>query len=79
MALSLRQITQKGAEKARAFGMPGGQRKLERELGWRPAETFETGIRKTVRWYLDNEDWVREVQSGAYREWIDANYGRRQA
>ncbi|HZR02082.1 MAG TPA: dTDP-glucose 4,6-dehydratase [Burkholderiales bacterium] len=50
--------------------------KLQRELGWRPTETFETGIRKTVRWYLDNADWVREVTSGAYREWIGKHYGR---
>jgi dTDP-glucose 4,6-dehydratase len=52
-------------------------RKLERELGWKPAETFETGIRKTVRWYLDNQDWVQRVQSGAYREWVDRNYAAR--
>jgi dTDP-glucose 4,6-dehydratase len=52
-------------------------RKIERELGWRPAETFETGIRRTVKWYLENTDWVANVQSGAYREWIDANYVRR--
>ena len=52
-------------------------RKVERELGWRPAETFETGIRKTVRWYLDNAAWVARVQSGAYREWVDANYSAR--
>ena len=48
--------------------------KLERELGWRPAETFETGIRKTVMWYLDNQDWVRNVTSGAYREWVERQY-----
>ena len=48
--------------------------KIGRELGWTPAETFETGIRKTVRWYLDNQDWVANVQSGAYREWIEHNY-----
>ncbi len=53
-------------------------RKIERELGWRPAETFETGIRKTVRWYLDHQDWVAHVQSGAYREWVEKNYGARQ-
>ena len=52
-------------------------RKIERELGWRPAETFDTGIRKTVRWYLDHADWVTGVQSGAYREWVAANYGTR--
>jgi dTDP-glucose 4,6-dehydratase len=52
-------------------------RKVERELGWRPAETFETGIRKTVRWYLDNAAWVARVQSGAYRDWVDANYSAR--
>jgi dTDP-glucose 4,6-dehydratase len=53
-------------------------RKIERELGWRPAETFETGIRKTVRWYLDHQDWVAHVQSGAYREWVQKNYGERE-
>lgn len=54
-------------------------RKLERELGWKPAETFETGIRKTVHWYLDNADWVAQVQSGAYREWVSRNYADRSA
>lgn len=49
-------------------------RKIERELGWRPAETFESGIRKTVQWYLDHADWVAEVQSGGYREWVEKNY-----
>ena len=49
--------------------------KINRELGWKPAETFETGIRKTVRWYLDNQAWVQQVQSGSYREWIDLQYG----
>ncbi|MBC9072589.1 dTDP-glucose 4,6-dehydratase [Thauera sp. CAU 1555] len=52
-------------------------RKIERELGWRPAETFATGIRKTVEWYLGNQDWVAHVQSGAYRDWIAANYAAR--
>jgi len=50
-------------------------RKIERELGWRPAETFETGIRKTVKWYLDHPDWVQRVQSGSYREWVNKQYG----
>ncbi|MCO7519614.1 MULTISPECIES: dTDP-glucose 4,6-dehydratase [unclassified Pseudomonas] len=54
-------------------------RKLERELGWKPAETFETGIRKTVEWYLDNEQWVKNVQSGAYRDWVEQNYADRTA
>ncbi len=49
-------------------------RKLERELGWKPAETFDTGIRKTVAWYLANDEWVRNVQSGAYREWVQKQY-----
>ncbi|MGN5519560.1 dTDP-glucose 4,6-dehydratase [Halopseudomonas sp. Lyrl_26] len=49
-------------------------RKLERELGWTPAETFETGIRKTILWYLDNPQWVERVQSGAYRDWVSQNY-----
>ena len=48
--------------------------KIERELGWRPSETFETGIRKTVSWYLDNQDWVRNVISGDYRQWIEKHY-----
>ena len=54
-------------------------RKIERELGWRPAETFASGIDKTVRWYLEHADWVREVQSGAYREWMARHYGTRAA
>jgi dTDP-glucose 4,6-dehydratase len=52
-------------------------RKIERELGWRPAETFESGIRKTVEWYLANTDWVARVQSGAYRDWVAKNYEAR--
>ena len=48
--------------------------KIEHELGWRPAETFETGIRKTVQWYLDNQSWVSNVQSGAYQTWVEKNY-----
>jgi dTDP-glucose 4,6-dehydratase len=54
-------------------------RKLEAELGWKPAETFETGIRKTVEWYLANPEWVAHVQSGAYRDWVNKNYTGRQA
>jgi dTDP-glucose 4,6-dehydratase len=50
--------------------------KIERELGWKPAETFESGIRKTVRWYLDHPDWVAHVQSGSYRDWLATNYAR---
>ena len=52
-------------------------RKIERELGWRPAETFQTGIRKTVQWYLDNQDWVQHVITGEYRNWVDQNYASR--
>ena len=48
--------------------------KIERELGWKPAETFGTGIRKTVQWYLANPEWVAHVQSGAYREWVQTQY-----
>jgi dTDP-glucose 4,6-dehydratase len=51
--------------------------KIERELAWQPAENFDTGIRKTVQWYLENQSWVRDVASGAYREWIAQNYGKR--
>ena len=50
-------------------------RKIHRELGWSPAETFETGIRRTVRWYLDHQPWVANVTSGAYRDWIAKHYG----
>ncbi len=49
-------------------------RKIERELGWRPAETFESGLRKTVQWYLNNDDWIAGVTSGAYREWTARHY-----
>jgi dTDP-glucose 4,6-dehydratase len=52
-------------------------RKIERELGWRPAETFETGMRKTVRWYLEHAGWIQNVTSGEYREWVGRNYGER--
>jgi dTDP-glucose 4,6-dehydratase len=51
-------------------------RKIEQELGWKPAETFETGIRKTVQWYLDNPDWVAQVQSGTYRDWVATQYAQ---
>ena len=54
-------------------------RKLESELGWKPAETFESGIRKTVQWYLANPEWVANVQSGAYREWVGKHYGADQS
>jgi dTDP-glucose 4,6-dehydratase len=53
-------------------------RKIERELGWKPSETFETGIRKTVQWYLDHQDWVRDVQSGDYLKWLEKNYTKRE-
>jgi dTDP-glucose 4,6-dehydratase len=49
-------------------------RKIEQELGWRPAETFDSGIRKTVQWYLAHPDWVADVQSGAYRDWVSKQY-----
>jgi dTDP-glucose 4,6-dehydratase len=52
-------------------------RKIERELGWRPQESFESGLRKTVEWYLTNADWVAAVRSGEYRKWIETNYGSR--
>ena len=52
-------------------------RKIERELGWRPAEVFATGVRKTVEWYLANQEWVGRVTSGEYRQWLDCNYGDR--
>ncbi len=51
--------------------------KIANELGWKPAETFETGIRKTVQWYLDNPGWIANVQSGAYRDWLQTNYAGR--
>jgi dTDP-glucose 4,6-dehydratase len=54
-------------------------RKIERELGWKPAETFESGIRKTVQWYLHHQQWVSKVQSGEYANWVEKNYGQRDA
>ncbi len=53
--------------------------KIERELGWKPVETFDSGIRKTVQWYLDHQDWVANVQSGAYLAWVEQNYAKREA
>jgi dTDP-glucose 4,6-dehydratase len=50
-------------------------RKIENELGWKPTETFESGLRKTIRWYLENQEWVANVTSEAYRDWIALNYG----
>jgi len=51
--------------------------KIERELGWKPVETFESGIRKTVQWYLSHQQWVDNVTSGEYRKWVELNYGER--
>ena len=51
--------------------------KIERQLGWRPAETFASGLRRTVQWYLAHQEWVEQVTSGAYRQWIDLNYAHR--
>ncbi len=59
----------------RRYSMDSG--KMSRELGWKPAESFESGLRKTVAWYLDNPDWVAHVTSGAYRNWIEKNYAGR--
>jgi dTDP-glucose 4,6-dehydratase len=50
-------------------------RKIERELGWKPAETFASGIHKTVKWYLEHQEWVRNVQSGEYLKWVEQQYG----
>jgi dTDP-glucose 4,6-dehydratase len=49
-------------------------RKIERELGWKPRETFESGIRKTIVWYLKNDAWLKDVTSGTYRQWIATHY-----
>ena len=49
--------------------------KIEREFGWQPRESFESGLRKTVQWYLDNQDWVRGVTTGQYRAWVGKQYG----
>jgi dTDP-glucose 4,6-dehydratase len=54
-------------------------RKIASELGWRPRESFETGLAKTVRWYLDHADWVAQVKSGEYRQWLETNYAARSA
>jgi len=51
--------------------------KIREELGWKPEETFETGLRKTVQWYLNNEEWIESVRTGAYRKWLEENYGKR--
>ena len=51
--------------------------KIERELGWKPQETFDTGLRKTVEWYLSHQEWVANVTSGDYRDWVEKNYAGR--
>jgi len=48
--------------------------KIEKELGWLPEESFETGIRKTIQWYLKHQDWVTRIKTGAYLEWIESHY-----
>lgn len=53
--------------------------KIQRDLGWSPKETFETGIRKTVEWYLENPEWVERIKSGAYQQWLEKNYSQRTA
>ena len=53
--------------------------KVARDIGWKPRETFASGIRKTVQWYLDNQEWIEGVTSGEYRSWLDRNYARRVA
>jgi len=52
-------------------------RKIRSELGWQPRETFETGLERTVRWYLANAQWTAQVRSGAYKNWIEKNYSER--
>jgi len=51
--------------------------KIKKEIGWSPEETFETGIRKTIEWYLDNMDWIKKVMGEDYDKWINKNYGAR--
>jgi dTDP-glucose 4,6-dehydratase len=51
--------------------------KITEELGWKPAAAFEGGLRQTVRWYLDNTEWINSVRTGAYRDWINKNYAER--
>jgi dTDP-glucose 4,6-dehydratase len=51
--------------------------KITRELGWKPEQQFESGIRKTVQWFLQHMDWVNDVRSGAYQQWIELNYAER--
>jgi dTDP-glucose 4,6-dehydratase len=70
----VRYVTDRPGHDAR-YAIDAG--KLARELGWTPKETFETGLQKTVRWYLDNQAWVESVRSGDYRKWIEQNYGSR--
>jgi dTDP-glucose 4,6-dehydratase len=59
----------------RRYAIDAGR--MEREIGWRPAETFQSGLRKTVQWYLDHGTWIESVTSGAYRDWVDTNYSGR--
>jgi dTDP-glucose 4,6-dehydratase len=51
--------------------------KIQRELGWYPKETFESGLQKTVAWYLNNSDWIKSIKTGEYKKWMDVNYEKR--
>ena len=70
--LLLQKLTKYGTDRRYAIDAT----KINDELGWNPAETFETGIRKTVQWYLDNQDWVKNITSGDYKNWIEKNYSQ---
>ena len=59
------------------FKINTASNKINKELGWQPQETFETGIRKTIEWFINNQDWVKHVQSGEYKTWVDKNYTNR--
>jgi len=69
---SARDIRQDRPGHDRRYAMDA--KKIERELNWHPLETFESGIRKTVRWYLEHEEWVRDVTTGSYRQWMAKHY-----
>jgi dTDP-glucose 4,6-dehydratase len=73
LAIENQRLTRKAYDRRYAIDSTN----VQRELGWTPAETFETGIRKTIRWYLDHMVWVESVTSGAYRDWIGTNYAAR--
>ena len=75
LARRIERSSRHGRRQRAAYGC---REKIRQELGWQPQERFETGLRKTVEWYLQNMDWTKNVTSGNYRNWLELNYSERE-